>query len=123
MRELLFLLLVLACPLAMFFMMRGGHGHGGHSRATSTGGSQRVLWLEDGRLKALAALVRDPVCGMLLDPTQAPATLEQAGATLHFCSLGCRDQYEREQAEHAGFATVDNTPMGYGRSRQPEEAR
>lgn len=27
MRELLFFLLVLACPLAMFFMMRGGHGH------------------------------------------------------------------------------------------------
>jgi ABC-type lipoprotein release transport system permease subunit len=29
--------------------------------------ADRVLWLEDGRLKALAALVRDPVCGMLLD--------------------------------------------------------
>ena len=24
-----FLLLVLACPLMMIFMMRGGHGHGG----------------------------------------------------------------------------------------------
>lgn len=30
MRELFFLLLVLACPLAMILMMRGGHGHGGH---------------------------------------------------------------------------------------------
>jgi Protein of unknown function (DUF2933) len=38
MRELLFLLLVLACPLAMFFMMRGGHGHG-HSHTTSIDGS------------------------------------------------------------------------------------
>jgi uncharacterized small protein (DUF1192 family) len=27
---LLFLLLVLACPLAMWLMMRGGHGQGGH---------------------------------------------------------------------------------------------
>ena len=26
----LFLLLVLACPLLMWWMMRGGHGHGGH---------------------------------------------------------------------------------------------
>jgi len=26
-----FLLLVLACPLLMWLMMRGGHGHGGHS--------------------------------------------------------------------------------------------
>jgi len=39
MRELLFLLLVLACPLAMFVMMRGGHGHGGHSHGTSASGS------------------------------------------------------------------------------------
>jgi hypothetical protein len=29
MRELLFVALVLACPLMMVFMMRGGHGHGG----------------------------------------------------------------------------------------------
>lgn len=35
MRELLILLLVLACPLVMFFMMRGGHGHAGHSHTTS----------------------------------------------------------------------------------------
>ena len=27
----LFLLLVLACPLLMWWMMRGGHGHGGHA--------------------------------------------------------------------------------------------
>ncbi len=27
--SLVFLLLVLACPLAMWLMMRGGHGHGG----------------------------------------------------------------------------------------------
>ena len=35
MRELLILLLVLACPLVMFFMMHGGHGHAGHSHTTS----------------------------------------------------------------------------------------
>ena len=29
--SLLFLLLVLACPLAMFWMMRGGHGAHGHA--------------------------------------------------------------------------------------------
>ena len=33
MRELLFIALVLACPLVMVFMMRGGHGHGGNSHA------------------------------------------------------------------------------------------
>ncbi len=29
---LFLLLLVLACPLLMLFMMRGSHGHGGHAQ-------------------------------------------------------------------------------------------
>jgi hypothetical protein len=37
---------------------------------------------------------------MLLDPTQAPVSLEQAGATLYFCPLGCSDQYVHERAKH-----------------------
>ena len=32
MRELLFIALILACPLLMFWMMRGGHGHDSHSQ-------------------------------------------------------------------------------------------
>ena len=60
--------------------------------------ADRVLWLEDGRLKAMTALVRDPVCGMLLDPAQAPAQLAANGEVLYFCSRGCRLQYEEEAA-------------------------
>jgi putative ABC transport system ATP-binding protein len=63
--------------------------------------ADRVLWLEDGRLKALAALVRDPVCGMLLDPRQAPARLEEEESVLYFCSRGCREQYEQERTLEA----------------------
>ena len=40
MGQYLFLLLVLACPLMMFFMMRGGHGHGhgaGHDADSHAG--------------------------------------------------------------------------------------
>jgi putative ABC transport system ATP-binding protein len=55
--------------------------------------ADRVLWLEDGRFKALQALVRDPVCGMLLDPDEARASLEHEGAVLHFCSRGCREEF------------------------------
>lgn len=55
--------------------------------------ADRVLWLEDGRFKALQALVRDPSCGMLIDPAEAPASLEQDGATLSFCSRGCREEF------------------------------
>ena len=34
MSQYLFFLLILACPLMMIFMMRGGHGHGAHSGHT-----------------------------------------------------------------------------------------
>lgn len=35
MSQYLFFLLVLACPLMMVFMMRGGHGHGGRTHGSS----------------------------------------------------------------------------------------
>jgi hypothetical protein len=41
MRELLFLLLLLACPLAMFIMMRSGHGHSGHGHSGHGHGGHR----------------------------------------------------------------------------------
>ena len=55
--------------------------------------ADRVLWLEDGRFKEMHALVRDPVCGMLIDPANAPASIREDGTTLSFCSRGCRDEY------------------------------
>ena len=58
--------------------------------------ADRVLWLEDGELRRLEALVRDPVCDMLLDPAHASARLERDGETVYFCSRGCREQYEEE---------------------------
>ncbi len=57
--------------------------------------ADRVLWLEDGRFRSMQALVRDPVCGMLLDPDGAPASLEQNGQRLSFCAAGCRDEFVR----------------------------
>ena len=34
MGQYLFFLLIIACPLMMMFMMRGGHGHGGNAQGT-----------------------------------------------------------------------------------------
>jgi putative ABC transport system ATP-binding protein len=60
--------------------------------------ADRVLWLEDGAFKALDALVRDPVCGMLLEPDRAAVTLQAHGVTYYFCAAGCRDEFERNRA-------------------------
>jgi putative ABC transport system ATP-binding protein len=67
--------------------------------------ADRVLWLEDGQLKHLEALARDPVCGMLLDPAQAPASLESGSETLYFCSRGCLVEYEERGQETASASS------------------
>jgi putative ABC transport system ATP-binding protein len=64
--------------------------------------ADRVLWLEDGRFKTLRALVRDPVCGMLVDPAEAPASVEREGGTLYFCSEGCRSEYFLSEGSAVG---------------------
>ncbi len=56
--------------------------------------ADRVLWLEDGVFKRDTSLVRDPVCGMAIDPEEAPARLSLDGADYWFCSQGCRAEFE-----------------------------
>jgi putative ABC transport system ATP-binding protein len=58
--------------------------------------ADRVLWLQDGRFKEMAALERGPVCGMLVEPKHT-GSWEWAGETLYFCASGCREQFRREQ--------------------------
>ena len=54
----------------------------------------RVLWLEDGEFKNERILVRDPVCGMEVDPRDAPAHARVAGIDYWFCADGCRREFE-----------------------------
>jgi len=48
----------------------GGHDHAGH-----------------------ATTVRDPVCGMTVDPAKSPHRFDHRGETHHFCSSGCRTKF------------------------------
>jgi putative ABC transport system ATP-binding protein len=73
--------------------------------------ADRVLWLEDGRFKALQALARDPVCGMLIDPAEAPASIARDGTQFYFCSRGCRDEF-----------LLEGTPTGYSGTPTAKEA-
>ena len=38
--------------------------------------------------------VRDPVCGMWVDPQKAAARSEYQGRTIHFCSPGCKASFD-----------------------------
>lgn len=48
----------------------------------------------------------DPVCGMSIDPASAPAQIEHAGQTYHFCSQHCADSFV---ADPGRFATQGST--------------
>jgi YHS domain-containing protein len=46
-------------------------------------------------------MVKDPVCGMEVDPRQAAATMEYQGTTYVFCS---QDDHERFMADPERYA-------------------
>lgn len=58
----------------------------------------RVLWLEDGRLRARWAdgATLDPVCLMAVEQTQTRYTAEHAGKRYHFCSPECQREFETD---------------------------
>src|SRR5229473_832711 len=51
-----------------------GHGHGDHHADRTT-------------------TVRDPVCGMTVDPATSQHRFDYRGETYHFCSAGCRTKF------------------------------
>ena len=58
------------------------HGHQGHDHhaAKAPAGDE--------------AVVRDPVCGMTVDPAAGKPSLEHGGHRYHFCSASCRDKFQ-----------------------------
>jgi len=62
--------------------------------------ADRVLWLEDGEFKEMVEMAVDPVCGMSVDKTSAPAQVDYAGRTYYFCAAGCRDDFLAEPARY-----------------------
>ena len=44
--------------------------------------------------------VRDPVCGMSVDPASAKHRIEHAGQTYHFCSAGCREKFAADPGRY-----------------------
>jgi Cu+-exporting ATPase len=64
-----------------------------------------------------ATVVKDPVCGMSVDPATARYKLEHAGKTYHFCCGNCAERFQSDPAKyetaseksiatHAGLVTL-----------------
>ncbi|MEO7066224.1 MAG: heavy metal translocating P-type ATPase [Rhodanobacter sp.] len=67
-----------------------------------------------------AHTVKDPVCGMSVDPLKTKHHAEHAGQTWHFCSAGCREKFvaapddylgERKAASTVPAGTLYTCPM------------
>ncbi|WP_429098133.1 heavy metal translocating P-type ATPase [Aminobacter sp. BE322] len=80
--------------------MNEHHQHHGHS-SKGTEAAQDVI--------------RDPVCGMVVDPAAGKPTLEREGHLFHFCSAGCRDKFVKEPEKYIS-ATDPVCGMGVDRS-------
>jgi len=46
--------------------------------------------------------VKDPVCGMTVDPATTRHQAEHAGRTWHFCSAGCRERFVADPQRYTG---------------------
>lgn len=65
-------------------------------------------------------MVRDPVCGMTVDPEKAAAKSEYLGRTYYFCWTGCKTkfdsnpgQYTAAKPESQGFVQLSSAPSAH----------
>jgi putative ABC transport system ATP-binding protein len=64
--------------------------------------ADRVLWLEDGQFRDMVEMALDPVCGMSVDRTSAPAQATIGSQVYFFCARGCRDEFLSEPERFLG---------------------
>jgi len=55
---------------------------------------------------------RDPVCSMLVEPSKAAGKYEYKGVTYYFCSLGCKQAFERNPEQYLGSANHEHHSHG-----------
>ena len=67
--------------------------------------SINVIIESDKRRTPMATTVKDPVCGMDIDPATAAGTSEYKGQTYYFCSLGCKKAFDQEPEKYLGQQT------------------
>jgi Cu+-exporting ATPase len=85
----------------------GGQGdHGGHAHHHDQAAASRA--------------VKDPVCGMNVDPATSKHRFEHQATTFHFCSARCREKFaadpakyleKKEPAQNAPAGTIYTCPM------------
>jgi len=50
--------------------------------------------------------VKDPVCGMEIDPETAAGSSEYEGVTYYFCAEACKTEFDAEPSKYVGAAAA-----------------
>jgi uncharacterized membrane protein YraQ (UPF0718 family)/YHS domain-containing protein len=77
-------------------------------RFITTGGME-MLRAHSHRPEAEANLVRDPVCGMSVDPATADQRSDFGGFTYYFCSAGCKETFDKDPDKYIARAPAEHT--------------
>ena len=56
--------------------------------------------------------VRDPVCGMTVDPAGTTHHAEQTGRAYHFCSAGCLARFQADPGKYLTLVVAEPAPAG-----------
>jgi Cu+-exporting ATPase len=72
-------------------------------RESSTALAHRIS--QERRQNEMADTVRDPVCGMMIDPNTAAGKSEYRGRTYYFCSPGCKQTFDAQPEKYADQQT------------------
>jgi P-type Cu+ transporter len=59
----------------------------------------------------------DPVCGMEVNPMSAEAQSEHGGQTFYFCSVECKEKFDRNPEQY-----LDETDRAHGRVHRENPA-
>jgi Cu+-exporting ATPase len=80
----------------------GSHDHAGHRHSGQGHGGD-----SDGSAK-----LRDPVCGMTVDPGTSKHRWDFQGQTYHFCSAGCRTRFAADPRKYLDKTVPQTSPEG-----------
>jgi len=67
--------------------------------------------LEAGTRRRFEEMAVDPVCGMEVEPAEAPATASHGGEKYYFCAESCRDRFVNEPARFIQAPGADWAPL------------
>lgn len=71
----------------------------------------------------MAEMVKDPVCGMEVDPKEAAGKSEHAGTTYYFCSEACKRDFDADPQKYLGAAeAAAEAPAAAAAEAPPAEA-